>query len=267
MGDRRRYQLLKWLSMAAVVCCGAVAVVLGDQHQGTTTRIITTATREIDVACSSGDSTAAWDTAISRAAAGTDKTVHLFACKYRFDSMPLPITNGVEVVGQGLYSTFLERDYSPGARCAATTCEFIQVEDIGETVKDLAIFAAAGTSGGWGLHIISSDARRANFVSLDNVYISGYGTYTVPVFLDGTASLHDPKGIRAVHFTNVSVFNGTSRGFECWNCVDLNWQGGGVWQGFGTTEEVLVAGPLSAVNLITGFANGAVRYWSGSQLS
>ena len=254
---------MKTTGLLAALLLALVAVGLG-QIRSSDADIATPT--QVQVPCSTGDSTAAWAAAIAQAGSGTDKIVHLFACTYHFDSVPAPISGGIEVLGQGLYTTFLERDYSPGASCTAATCEFIQVDDIGDTIKDLAIFAKGGTSGGWGLHVISSDARKTNFVSIDNVYVSGDGTYAVTVFLDGLNSHSPLQGIRAVSLTNVSVFNGTVFGFECWNCVDMNWYGGGVWQGFGTTQSVVVGGPSSAVDTIGAFVNGTNRFWTGSHL-
>lgn len=256
---------MKAVTLVAIACCGALALVLALAQPKSTTSVVTTATTTISVPCSSGDSTTAFNAALARAAEGTEKIVHLFGCTYHFNSAPDPISHGIEVLGEGMYTTYLERDYSPGHGCSA--CEFISTVDIGETIKDLAIFAARGTSGGLGFHAISTDARRGNDVTLDNVYISGYGTYSLPVYLDGRKRLQPPEGIRKVNFTNVTVFNGTWFGFECWNCVGMSWHGGGVWQGFGTTQQVIVGGPLSTVNMIAAFINGTSQYWTGSQLS
>jgi len=259
---------VKLLTIVALACCALTAVVLAQASRSPSpSRPIAPVAGQVQVPCSSGDSTAAWNAAIAHAIAGSDKIVHLYACTYHFGSAPAPISHGIEVQGQGMYTTYLERDYSPGHGCAALACEFISTVDVGETIKDLAIFAERGTSGGWGLHAISTDARKGNDVTLDNVYISGYGTYSLPVYLDGRNSLQPPEGIRKVNFTNVAVFNGTWRGFECWNCVGMSWHGGGVWQGFGTTQEVLVGGPLSTVNMIAAYVNGTVQYWKGSELS
>lgn len=255
---------MKPLTLVAIACCGLVAVVLA---QPRSTPNVPAASTTIQVPCSSDDSTTAWNASITRAINGNDKVVHLYGCTYHFYSAPVPISHGIEVQGQGMYTTYLERDYSPGHGCAATACEFISTVDIGETIKDLAIFAGRGTSGGWGLHAISSDARKGNDVTLDNVYISGYGTYSLPVYLDGRNSVQPPEGIRKVNLTNLAVFNGTWRGFECWNCVGMSWHGGGVWQGFGTTQEVLVGGPMSTVNMIAAYINGTVQYWKGSELN
>jgi hypothetical protein len=256
---------VKALTLVAIACCAASAVALA-QVRTSRAPIVSVSSTQVEVPCSTGDSTTAWNGAIARAVAGTDKIVHLYACTYHFQSTPAPISHGIEVLGQGMYTTYLERDYSPGHGCAASACEFISTVDIGETIKDLAIFAARGTSGGWGLHAISTDARKGNDVILDNVYISGYGTYSLPVFLDGQKSLQPPEGIRKVNFTNVTVFNGTWHGFVCWNCVGMSWHGGGLWEGFGTTQDAIVGGPLSTQNMIAAFVNGTVQYWAGSAI-
>ena len=256
---------MKAITVVAIACCGALALVLA-QPRTTTTVVTTIAASSISVPCSTGDSTAAFNAALARAVSGTDKTVHLYGCTYHFDSAPDPISHGIEILGQGMNTTYLERDYSPGHGCVTGPCEFISTVDRGETIKDLAIFAAPGTHGGWGFHAISTDARKGNGVTLDNVYISGYGTYTLPVFLDGQNSLQAPAGIRSVNFTNVKIFNGTWHGFECWNCIAMSWYGGGLWQGFGTTQDAIVGGPLSTENVISASLNGTVQYWRGSEL-
>src|SRR5260370_27925954 len=139
---------VKALTIVAIACCAMVAVVLAQGR--TSPSHLVASTNQVEVPCSSGERTTAWNAAIARAVAGTDKIVHLYACTYHFQSTPSPISHGIEVLGQGMYTTYLERDYSPGHGCAASACEFISTVDIGETIKDLAIFAARGTSGGGG---------------------------------------------------------------------------------------------------------------------
>jgi hypothetical protein len=46
----------------------------------------------------------------------------------------------------------------------------------------------------------------------------------------------------------------------------MSWHGGGVWQGFGTTQQVVVGGSLSALDMIAANFNGTVQYWAGNQM-
>ena len=179
-----------------------------------------------------------------------------------FATPPNPIQGGIEVIGQGLTATYLERDYQPGATVASA--EFILVYDIGSSMRDLSLFAGRGTSNGIALHLIETDARRGGWNVFSDLYISGYGTYTIPVFLDGTLKVTQPKGARDITFRNVSIFNATSTTFECWNCINFQWLGGGYWQGAGTVQTLEVGGPLSTGDMLLINFAGVPGFWAGS---
>jgi hypothetical protein len=97
------------------------------------------------------------------------------------------------------------------------------------------------------------------------VWITGEGTYTLPLFLDGLNRTVAPIGLRTVRLDNVTVFNGTWWAVEWWNCVSCEWFGGGVYQGFGTTQAIVVGGPQSQNNYINAHIDWPASYvWPGS---
>lgn len=204
------------------------------------------------------DNTQAFNSALKEACNGTDREIYFPAGTYNFYYPPDPNQCGVTLRGSGEWFTILQRQYSDG--------EFIQFHGNGGGLKDIAIWAARGTSGGVGLHLKASNliGPGGNQI-LQNVVISGYGTYTLPLFLDGAERTVEPTGIRTVFMQNVKVFNSTWWAVEFWNAIGCEWFGGGAWQGYGTYQGIAVGGPLSTGNRIDAMIDWKSSYvWPGT---
>jgi hypothetical protein len=93
----------------------------------------------------------ALNTAIYMAASGPDKTIHFGAGSYTFATRPNALHDQVRLVGEGWYATKPVRAYTSGG------C-FIEGRGVGLYVKDLALWAAPGTSGGTALNFVASNA-------------------------------------------------------------------------------------------------------------
>ena len=159
------------------------------------------------------------------------------------------LSGGVQLVGEGKFNTKLTRHYS--------NAEFFVGYGNGLGFRNLALWTAPGTSGGIALHLIASDAagKGGKHVIEDVRILAGsaehaVGTFALPLYLDGTQRLTPPIGIRAVTLRNVTVFNATWRAVQWWNCIACEWFGGGVYTGEGTTESIVVGGPLAEKNHI-----------------
>lgn len=195
--------------------------------------------------------TPAWNAAVDTLKASlTDKTITFSAGQCLFNSQPVPLEDGVSVVGQGKSATLLIRNYSG---------TFITVYGQGTHIRDLTVYAAAGTSGGVGLHAVSSNliGPGGNHV-FSHLWITGNGTYSYTLYLEGWQRTIAPIGMRTVFMLDVTLFNATSWAAQWWGCVGCEWFGGGVYQGFGTTQAIAVGGPMSEKNYINAHIDWAV---------
>ena len=188
------------------------------------------------------DVTPAWNAAIQAARTGPAKTIHLDAGQYYFYTRPGPIDSAIRILGDGKSSTVLRRAFSGG--------DFIVVRGLGSSIQDLTIWAEEGTTGGVGLHIISDEQAPGGHNDFRNIWITGMGTYALPLFLDGLKRTSSPNGLRGTRLDNVTVFNGTWYTAELWNCINCQWYGGAIHQGFGTVHKLVIGGPLSTNNRI-----------------
>jgi len=207
------------------------------------------------------DTTPALTAAVAAAHAGPDRTIHFWAGEYAFLTPPPALSGGVQLVGEGKFNTKLTRHYS--------NAEFFVGYGNGLGFRNLALWTAPGTSGGIALHLIASDAvgRGGKHVIEDVRILAGSaepnkGTFALPLYLDGAARLTPPIGIRAVTLRNMTVFGATWHAVQWWNCIACEWFGGGVYMGSGTTESVVIGGPLAQKNYVEADIN-----WTTSTVS
>jgi hypothetical protein len=195
------------------------------------------------------DATPALNAQAAAAMLSSDKEILFPSGQCAFYSAPAPIKGGVSLIGQSKSTTVFMRKYSGS---------LITLHGQGSRIENLTLYAEAGTSGGIGIHAISSEALGAggNHV-LRSIWVTGNGTWAIPVFLDGSGKTADPKGIRTVTAYDLSVFNATSWALECWDCVGFEWFGGGAYQGFGTTQAVVVGGSMGANSYINSMIDRA----------
>lgn len=199
------------------------------------------------------DVTASWNADIAKlTASSTDKTLDIPAGNCVFRSRPVPLRLGVSIRGQGKSTTVLIRAYS------AVNDGFITIYNQGSTIRDLTIFAAPGTHGGIGLYIESSDAAKGGNHEIQNVWVTGGGTWYIPMMAYGEISTTPPAGVRAILMNNVNLFNGTVWLLVWWDCIACEWIGGGAYQGAGSTSNIAVGGTRSEKNVINANISGAV---------
>jgi hypothetical protein len=187
---------------------------------------------------------------------GRSRIIRFGSGTYHFATPPPILTGGVSLMGQGKSTTVLQRDYSGG--------EFLVVRQNGTRIQDLTLWAGPGTSGGVGLHLIADAADAGGNHVIQALWITGPGTWTLPLFLDGSMRTVDPIGIRTVTLIDVNVFNATWWAAEWWNAVGCQWSGGGAYQGHGTTQLIAVGGALSQLNLIDAIIDPGSTIWAGA---
>lgn len=230
------------------------------------------------------DTTPAWNAAIAAAAlASGSRTIRFAAGDYAFLTPPGPIRGSVRIVGEGQMNTSLIRAYQGSQDREATggggippdpTCDFIVMRGKGSVLRGLTILAGSNTSGGTGLHITADENNAGGYHTIDDVWITGgapphteipdaSGTFLIPLFMEAAHRASGPLvGIRVVHLSNVTVWQGTWFAVDWFNCIACEWYGGGVYQGGGTTEAIAVGGPVSQANYIS--ANNVAANISGS---
>jgi hypothetical protein len=193
--------------------------------------------------------TPALDAQVLAAVTGRDKEISFPSGQCLFFSPPAPIRGGVSLLGQSKSTTVFIRKYSGN---------FLTIYGNGSRIENLTIYADAGTSGGVGIYAVANETEGAggNHV-LKHLWITGSGTWAIPVFLDGSGKTVAPKGIRTVTAWDLSVFNATGWALECWDCVGFEWFGGGAYQGFGTTQAIVIGGPQGANSYVNAMIDRA----------
>ena len=172
------------------------------------------------------DNVAAWNECLAEAQASVDDRVISFgAGTYQFNSAPDPITaDGITIIGTGPWTTHLRRTFSQG-----NTDSFIELQGRGSRLQGFEITAARGTSGGYGLYIITDNLKPASGKhQIEHLRISGdlinqvhYGTWRVALMIRGDARTIKPIGTRDGTLYNVEVFDSTSWLAEFWGAISL----------------------------------------------
>lgn len=187
------------------------------------------------------DVSPAFNNAVAAAIASpSDKVVSLPAGNCVFYSKPATLRDGVAVIGQGKSVTVLRRAYNGS---------FFTLTGQGVRLEHLTIYADQNTSGGVGVEMLASEALGAggNHV-LRHLWVTGRGTWVIPLGAWGQDKTTAPIGIRTVYMSDVNVFNATYQALTLWHCHACEWVGGGAYQGFGTTQQVVI-GPGTNVRV------------------
>lgn len=202
------------------------------------------------------DDTPALNADIAVALGGPDKIIEFPGRQCAFLSQPMPISGSVSLIGQSKSSTVLIRKFNGN---------LLTVHGQGTRIENLTLYADAGTTGGIGIYMESSESLGAggNHV-IRSVWITGKGTWAIPLFAMGQFKTVAPIGIRTITLQDVSVFNATSWAAELWNCIGCEWFGGGAYQGFGTTQAIAIGGGSVKNRVDANIDWAASTVWSGA---
>jgi len=152
------------------------------------------------------DNTTPYNNAIAALASKGGGTLYIPEGNYYFMSRPNSITQGVSIVGDGKSNTILTKDYIE----STDTNGFIDhdVTNNGSFIRDLQIYN--NKSGGSGISIIATATDCADFVTFQNLYITGNGTneWKYPVYVDGDLRTGSPQGCRDLRILNCDLFEG-----------------------------------------------------------
>lgn len=162
----------------------------------------------------STNNTPAFNAAIAALAGGG--TIYFPASSgwYYFSSKPNPLFGGISVRGAGVSRSVLVRNYTE----ADVRNGFLDM-DVATTglanpctISDIAIRAGNSTTGGSAINIESSSSVAQGDILLDNLYITGTGTFNYDVRVDGQEKSSAPEGVRSVHIRDSIFFQYTVAG-------------------------------------------------------
>lgn len=132
---------------------------------------------------------------------------------FRFASQPDPIT--ISLVGDLGFAgggngtlTRMTRDYTPGT----ATDPFLDIQRNDLILRGFSIVPASGTTGGYAIRANPTEAISAHFGRLEDLYISGSGTFKRCVSMDGSAST-TVAGVRDWFLANVYAFGAEDENF------------------------------------------------------
>src|SRR5215813_1519309 len=130
---------------------------------------------------------------------GSVRTVYFPSGAYYFNSAPKIIEQNITMIGNGINSTSLIRNYTATSYYDVLlyTKRTIKIESIG-------ILAASGTQHGGAIRV---EGQAASASVLRDLYITGQngGTFDIPL----TVSSNDELGIRDCNIDNVQLFAAT----------------------------------------------------------
>lgn len=147
-----------------------------------------------------------------------------------------PRAHALNIQGTGIDRTVLLRDYDGTAGLGLIT---LREGSRGSIIRDLSIISAPGRSGGHALAIISTAEYTAGNTTISNVKFScdGSDCWQTTVRLDGTARLAEPRGVRAVTFSDTHIFGASFVSLELATVVGFSFRGGGLYPASGTTRH------------------------------
>lgn len=177
--------------------------------------------------------------------AAIGKTLYVPKGKYSIQTAGgLVATGRAKIVGDGVQSTYICRDFSP----ASDPIGAINLGVFSASIlEDLQIFSKTGTTGGCLVSVISSASVASSFMNLRNVDLTfeAINTYKYALYIDGTAKTGAPIGARDTTLTDVQLFGGTSGSALFKGVVNLTWKGGGAFAGGSSSGSVVVTGDAS----------------------
>ena len=156
---------------------------------------------------------------------------------------PVVISRPVMILGEGQSATNLHRNYSP----VADTDGIFNIIDGGSLVgmRDMTLRSLTGQTGGCLLSIVSTAAGALGLFSFINMGFTTTGTSThqYTIYMDGTAKVAAPIGIRGVDMFGCSVFGGGISTILAKGVLKWSFIGGGAYPAGGAAgSNVRISG-------------------------
>lgn len=182
------------------------------------------------------DNSGAWNAFLTWAATSNVRRLQLGHGFYNFTSAPNPINiEGLEVFGRGQSAGGFKRSYTP----ASATDGFITIAAYGAAIRNTAIVAGDGHTGGYAIknHWNATDGA-GDYIRIEDVYLSyeSTGRFTRGISFDGSART-SLVGSRDAWITNCSIFGATEASLYFKECIALCIDGVNVFDG-GVTPSI-----------------------------
>lgn len=197
------------------------------------------------------DTTLAWHDALIALQTSSEYRLKLSKGTYAFDSKPDDINSETGVVIEGVsdWATTLQRTYTP----AVIDEPFIRILGRGSKLARLEVQAKQGTTNGFGVQIFADNSTfPGGKCRLEDIRITGEeinnvhsATWRVALHVNGEGRTVNPILVRVPFLSNVHLFDATAWLATFRGVVDLEWHGGGAWQGGGTAKGINVASTSS----------------------
>lgn len=179
-------------------------------------------------------------------AINTNKTVYIPSGTYLINS-PIYITNPTQIVGSGLNLTSIYRGFNP----ASDTEGLFNFRggSSGSGMSGMVIRSKTGQTAGCLLSIVSTSSTNLGLYRFDNMdfTVESGNSHKYTIYMDGTAQVTAPIGIRGVDMTACNVFGGTTSTMYISGVLKFSFVGGGCYPAGGAAGSNVVFTGTSAV--------------------
>ena len=172
-------------------------------------------------------------------AIATAQTVYVPKGTYNIGS-PIVCTNPFKLVGDGVSSTVIQRNFSP----TVDTNGIFTIQQGGTEIcmRDMTLRSLTGQTGGCLVSIVPSVSGGMGLYNFSNIDFTTTGTSThqYTLYFDGTAANTGAIGIRGLDMTGCSVFGGGVSTMLVKGVLKFSFVGGGIYTagGAGTSNIV-----------------------------
>ena len=169
---------------------------------------------------------------------------------YRFTQQPGCITTPIQLFGSSMETVVFRRDYD-GSGTSGLIC--LSSGSSGTVISNVEVESTAGHTGGSLMSIVTTDSTaigNIGLVTIENVVLTTQGSCTnnYSLYVDGSFTTADPKGVRNLNMKNVHVFGAAISSAEFISVVGLTWHGG--------SQETAGCNSPSSAGVIVGGTTG-----------
>jgi len=172
----------------------------------------------------------------------TGKEVYVPAGTYLINS-PLYITNPTKIVGAGVNSTSIFRGFNPASDDEGLFN--FRGGSSGSGMYGMVIRSKTGQTAGCLMSIVSTSVTNLGLYRFDHVdfTVESGNSHKYTIYMDGTAQINAPIGIRGVDMFACSVFGGTTSSLYVSGVLKFSFVGGGCYPAGGApTSNVVFTG-------------------------
>lgn len=197
------------------------------------------------------DTTAAFNLAVAATVGSVTTIIKFGRGVYRFTTKPNDITTPVKIVGDGMNTTYLIRDYNGGS----ATVGLFNFRAGGSTdptsisVENCSLLSESGRSGGCLVSIVqpsTGDGTDWSRFSAVRFSTNGTSTHDYGLYIDGSART-SPLGLRSTWVQDCIFFGGLLGSAYVKSVVNFNWSNSPTYSAGGASGKIVLTG-TSGVN-------------------